>query len=234
MRNSTLDNIVEQLRNEARLSTDSSRGLESRPWLVQLINRWYETLFVDYEWQHLKIMREDATVQLAAGQRFYDVPETVEVDSIIKLWGKFGGGWTPLDYGIGFEQYSQRDSDAGERADPAQRWTIRDMTQIEVWPIPATNDNLIGFEGKRKFVRLVKGSDRCLLDDTLIVLFAASEILAAHKQPDAKNKEAAAGTLLARLHAKSSGGSRVRMGLGDSTNSRQPAGEIRVAYVRNP
>lgn len=233
MRNSTLDQMVEALRNEARLSTDSSRGVESRPWLVQLINRWYETLWNDYDWQHLNLLREDSTVALQAGLRYYDIPETVDVDSISKVFLRFGNGWSEIDYGIDHSHYSERDSDNDERADPVQRWTVRDMAQIEVWPIPASNDCALGFEGKRKFARLTKGDDRCLLDDNLIVLFAAAEVLAAHKQADAQKKEQAASAVLTRLRAKASSKARVRMGLGEASNSRQQPGEIRVAYVRN-
>ena len=233
MRNSTLDQMVEALRIEARLSTDSSRGVESRPWLVQLINRWYETLWNDYDWQFLNLTREGATVPLQAGLRYYGIPETVDIDSITNVYVRFGNGWSPIDYGIDHSHYSQRDSDKGERSDPVQRWTVANADQIEVWPIPATNDGALGFEGKRRFARLTKGGDRCLLDDNLIVLFAASEILAAHKQPDAAKKEQAASAVLTRLRANGASKKRVRMGLGEATNSRQQPGEIRVAYVRN-
>ena len=233
MRNSTLDQMVEALRIEARLSTDSSRGVESRPWLTQLINRWYETLWNDYEWQHLRVLREESTLPLQAGQRFYQVPESLESDSITDAFVKFGGVWNALGYGVGAEQYSQIDSDLDARNDPAQRWTIRSYNEIEVWPIPATNDALLGFEGTRKFSRMTTGSDRCLLDDTVVILFAAAEVLAANKQADAKNKEQSAGTLLARLRARSSGNGRVRMGLGRADDERRAPREIRVAYVRN-
>jgi hypothetical protein len=230
MRNTTLDELVEQLRAECRLSTDSSRGVESRSMLVQVINRTYEVLFDDYDWSFLKLKREDCFKQLYAGQRYYNCPVESDVDSLTRAWINYGNVWVPLEYGIDFSHYSQMDSEQDQRADPAQCWVVRDDGQFEVWPIPASNDNRIGFEGKRKFSRLSAGSDRCVLDDSLVVLFAAAEILAGNKQPDAPMKLQMAQARLAKLRASAAGQSRSTVGRGDRQDDIRGWPRIRAVW----
>lgn len=232
-RGTTLDQIVEQLRAECRLSTDSSRGLESRTQLVQVINRVYETLYDEFDWEFLNITREEGTKDLQAGQRYYDPPTNLDVDSISGAWAEYGGLWHPLQYGIGYPQFNYLDSDLDERQDPVTHWKVRDDDQIEVWPIPDSNNNRIAFEGKRKFVRLSAGDDRCLLDDTLVVLFAAADVLQGNKQEDSKAKMSMAQARLAKLRGKATGKSRVRIGLGKAGGVVSQSERISVAYVRN-
>jgi hypothetical protein len=62
---------------------------------------------------------------------------------------------------------------------------------------------------------MVSDSDRADLDDRLIVLFAAAEILAKQKSPDAKNKLDMANARLLRLRANSQSASKtIQVGLG--------------------
>jgi hypothetical protein len=229
MRNTTLDEMVEQLRAECRLSTDSSRGMESRPHLIQVLNRVYETMWNDYDWDFLKVTREDSQKNINAGQRYYDAPTIMDVDQINEAWVRWGGNWRKLDYGIGYEQYNQHDSSLDVRQDPACRWEVRDNRQIELWPIPASGGSIMAFEGQRRFARLAAGEDRCLLDDTLIVLFSAADILQGNKQEDAKAKSTMAQARLAKLRASATGKSRTTVGRGQRQES---TSGIRVAYVR--
>lgn len=231
MRGTTLDQLVEQLRAECRLSTDSSRGVENRSWLVQILNRTYEVLWDDYEWEFLHIKREDAKKALQAGQRYYDIPSDMEVDQATNCWINYGNVWLPLQYGIDYSCYSQLDPDKGMRADPAQRWCIRNDGQFEIWPMPASdNTQQVAFEGRRKFKRLAANSDRCLLDDALVVLFAAAEILKGNKQPDADSKLTMAQARLAKVRAKAADRKRVRIGMGSPADAQRGYPRIRAVY----
>ena len=78
--------------------------------------------------------------------------------------------------------------------------------QIEVFPVPANNSQADGTDsvrihGIRNLSPLVAESDLADLDDQLIVLFAASEILARQTQADA-NKNLHKPAHYARLKAR--------------------------------
>lgn len=233
MRGKTLDNLIEAVRAECRLSTDNSRGLENREYLTQVIRRNYEVLWGEYDWPHLAVHREDCYITLQSGQRYYDLPANVDVETIKNAYTNFGNVWIPLTYGIDLSTYNLINSEADFRADPVSRWMIRDENQIEVWPIPASNGNKVGISAKRAFVPLTAGSDRVELDDILIILFTSAEILAANKAEDAKKKEQMASARLLKLRARINSHSRVIVGGVDPLNNRGAGWpRIRAVYAR--
>lgn len=92
------------------------------------------------------------------------------------------------------------------------KWDIRftgTTEQIEAWPIPASSANHLQFKGIKKFVRLVADADPCLLDDMLVVAFAAAELAAGQEAADAGAKLQAAQTLYSRLKGRSKGASKI-------------------------
>lgn len=121
------------------------------------------------------------------------------------------------------------------RADPAMNIDLRQndgAVQIEVWPVPASNDQVL-----RAFVKLplndfVANSDTCTLDDTLIVLFAAHEILSAEKNDRAGKVEKLALNLYNKLRGRAGGARRRLSMLPGSVSAPRGSGDIRVAYVR--
>lgn len=234
MRGKTLDQLIEAVRAESRLSTNNSRGLESRENITQVIRRNYEVLYGDYDWPHLQVHREDGFVTVQAGQRYYDYPEKLDIETITSAFTNYGSGWVPLAYGVSLGTYNTLDSEADQRCDPPLKWVVRDDRQFEVWPIPATNGSLIGFEGRQKFAPLVRGSDKCLLDSTLIELFCAAELLEAVGAKDAASKRNMASARLLKLRARSPAGSeKIVVGGVDPLGSQQSSGsEIRVVYAR--
>lgn len=201
-RGTTLKELLEQLRAECRLSTAPAQGLGNQDNLQQLLLRTYETLWDEYDWPFLKVHREQAGKLLEAGQRYYDFPSHVGFETVDALWYKDGSHWSLLEYGITPEHYSVYDSDTNVRAAQPLRWDIVDGEQFEVWPLPTANGGEIRFTGKRKFVPLVKPTDRAELDDRLIVLFAASEYLASGGQKDAQAKVELAQRRLRYLRAR--------------------------------
>lgn len=234
MRGKTLDQLIEAVRAESRLSTANSRGLENRENVAQVIRRNYELLYGDYDWPHLAIHREDCFVTIQAGQRYYDYPSDIDIETITGVFTNYGDAWVPLAYGVTLATYNVIDSEADQRCDPAQRWQIRDDRQFEVWPIPATNGSLIGFEGRLKFAPLNRGSDRCLIDSSLIELFCAAELLEAVGAKDAQTKRSLASARLLKLRARTSGNGRCIVGGTDPLNSQQSPGGtgLRVVYAR--
>lgn len=227
----TLNDIVDMVRDEARLSSNTSRGSDHRANIVRLIRRHYLTLADGYDWQHLSLRFGDSKKEMVAGQRFYDFPANLNTDRIVEVHHKHGAVWNPLDYGIGLNEYSARDSELDERTDPVSKWDYYGHAQFEVWPIPASASGAVCFTGQKKVEPLSADDSRADLDDELIALFASAEILAGNKQMEAAQaKSDAARARLQQLKAGKSDKSRVCIGRGPAqAPSHRPRS---IDYVR--
>lgn len=218
----TFREVIDNVRAEAKLSTNTSRGLDHQEHIKQLIRRHYYTLADDFDWPHLSIKKESAESRklLAAGSRFYDFPANLNPEKIERLWVKWGSAWLPVTKGISYDNYTAYNPDDDQRVDPITHWDFYGHSQIEVWPVPATDGvqngiNEIAFEGQRLAERLVDDNSRLDLDDILVTLMVATEILLSHgKKDDAAVKGEAAADRLQRMRAGRSSQTRYRMGLG--------------------
>ena len=210
------------VRNEARLSTTTSRGIDHLDHIKQLIKRHYYALAEDFDWQHLEIKRDSGTSRklLQAGSQYYDFPTALNVLKISGAWVKWGSGWERVEYGITYADRSVYDADADQRADPIKKWMFYGGTQFEVWPLPASNGvadgaNEVAFEGQKVVERLTSDSSRMDMDDILVSLMVSSEILAANDQETAaKVKAGAAQSRMETLRGNLSSKTRYCMGLG--------------------
>jgi hypothetical protein len=190
----TFGELITMLRAEARLSTNPAVGPDANTRYKQMLNRAYETLWNSTEWPHL---RYTSPLQpLAAGQRFYDFPAGMDQTNLIEVVAWWGNEPYPLEPGIGFEEYAAFDSNTDERSDPPMKYDLRQNTpgviQYEIWPVPASSGVNVQFKGRRRFVRLVNPGDICLIDDNVLVLTVAAEILMATDEESAKAKARAA------------------------------------------
>lgn len=230
----SFEKLVEATRLEARMSTNSSRGLDNRDYVEQIVKRNYEILWDEYDWQHLFLSKNeaDSQVEVQAGLRVYDCPPKIDLNGITKIWCRFGNIWHPLEYGVSFGDYNSQNPDDNQRSDPIIKWRPVTQTQIEVWPLPASNDGALAFEGKRKFVQLVEQADVAEIDSLAIVLTCASEILASQSAKDAPQKASLAIARINKLKARASSQTRIRVGMGDGNNGSHGINEIRVAYAR--
>lgn len=215
-RGKQLLSLLAQLRAETGRSQDVSVGIPEADNLKELLSRTQETLYDEYEWPHLTVQR---SVALAPGQRYYDLPSDLNFDRIHDVKLRYNTVYVELDRGIEFEDYSIFDSNAStpERSFPTLKWDIRDTgsgEQLEFWPI--TNQTAtVYFFGTKALSDLIQESDRADLDDRLIVLFAAAELLSRQKSNDAKVKLSLAERRLATLRRNSQAASKpVQLGLG--------------------
>jgi len=176
-------------------------GRDEETKLVRIINRYYETLWGAYKWPHLN-QEDETTVEIQAGLNRYSVPAGFNQEGVTAIEYYDNGDWIPLDRGIGAAEYSAYDPNENQRNDPILRykWMYADggASELEVWPLPAS-DSFLKFIGRRVFTPLVAMTDICLLDDNLIILFAAAELLAADKSPRANKVESEATKLFAKL-----------------------------------
>lgn len=206
-RNVTLGELIDDVRAEAGHSLQANLGAAMREVLVKIIQRQQRRLWEDYDWTFLRAHRD---VAVQAGQRYYDIPSDLTLERIERVEFKYGDRWIPMKHGIGREQLDQHDSDKGIRAFPVERWAEHENNQVEFWPIPSQNGSLatasdiVRFTGIRKLRPLVQESDRADLDDTLLVLYSAAEVLAREKSADAGLKLQLAEKHYARIRARNS------------------------------
>jgi hypothetical protein len=190
-RNVSLGVLIDDLRAEAGHSLQANLGVAMRDVLVKVLQRQQKRLWEDYDWTFLRVHRD---VAVQAGQRYYNFPVDLTLERLEKVEFKYGDRWIPMSYGVDREQYDTHDSDRDVRAFPVERWKEAENDQIEIWPIPSQNGNtatitnVVRFHGIRKLRPLIAEGDVADLDDTLLVLYSAAEILAREKAADASVK----------------------------------------------
>jgi hypothetical protein len=205
MRGSQFLVLVNMLRDELRRSTDPAVSSSDADSLKRVINRNYEFLYTDYDWPILR--RVYPSDPVSAGQQLYDLPPDLDAERIesVVIW--FSAQACPLMRGIGFEQYNIFDPEDDQRSSPVTHWDLRssalhDHVQIELWPLPDTSVQYLQLIGFKSFERLVNDIDLCLLDDNLVVAFAAAEMLTAQGSADAEQKLRAAQAMYSRLRGR--------------------------------
>jgi hypothetical protein len=171
--------LVTQLRNEVgRSNVAGASGVADYGMLKQVLNRHYEALYLDYDWPHLRFTTP--LTPLSAGDAFKDIPSGMDYERIedLKVWTN--GRPIPTTRGIEISDYAIFSTPSGDRSSPVQKWDIRftgTVEQFEFWPMPDDNAQSFQVIGFKKFARLIADADLCLLDDNLVVGFAAAEVL---------------------------------------------------------
>ena len=215
--------LLDMLKNELGVSTNVGVGVANLPSLQNDINRSYRILLESYDWDHLKHL--PTRISLSAGQRLYDFPATLKLDGLTHVTCWQGNVPTELERGIGEREYAIFDSLSDVRSDPTLRWDTRFngvATQIEIWPIPASNELTLELTGQYHMPRLVNDEDKCWLDDLLVVLGAAVRRLARQKSDDAAVAKEEFTALLNRLRANGGPSRTVTMGGAGEPRVRRP------------
>ena len=206
MRGVLMRECLRALRSEVGHSTSVVTGMNAEDSLVTALDRTQLRLWESWPWPHLIVSR---AVPISSGQRYYNVPEDLHFERILSLEVRDADRWMPLDYGIESRHYEVYDSDLDQRCYPPTNWYVTEDPQdtagnidgrgmIEIWPLPDRNHNSETLDATLRFrgVRLMRPfraqTDRCELDHSLIVLYAAAEILARQKSADAEFKLAQA------------------------------------------
>lgn len=173
----TLEEMVEDLRLETRRSSDPAIGQDEEPALKRLLYRTQFFLYWDFDWPFLKT-RRDITMQ--ANERYYDFPTDMDFERIARVRTNGQTDWQTVVRGITVDDYNIYDSDNGDTATPVLKWDIIDAgqgDQVEFWPMPDNNTEILRLEGFKKLGNLISNDDVCTLDDTLIVTLAAAHLL---------------------------------------------------------
>lgn len=209
-RGQSLATIRQQLRAEIKHAVNPALGVDFQASLDQAIRLAYTTLHESYDWPHLRMW---GSKTVAAGGRYYDLPTGMLVENLREIKQIESSNIYDIERGISFEEYAQWDSDADERSDFIDRWeivsTAEGAEQIEVWPIPATNAGTLKIKGKRTRVALVDDEDLCDLDDFLVVLVAAADLLVEKKPKEAQAKANRATVLVGKALGNMSSGNQI-------------------------
>lgn len=208
--------LIAGVKAELRRNNDPGVRASDLSAIQQAVQRAYEDLYDEYDWPHLRAIFD--AVPLSAGQRFYDYPDELDFDRIeqVRVW--FNEQPFRVERGIDLDDYATYNSEADTpaRADPVLKWDVRDVddaTQLEVWPIPSSDDQTIQFIGIKKFAQLVDDADLCRLDDKLVILRAA--LVLETNEAGVREKTAAYQGRLVRLKGRGKTNTPiVRMGLG--------------------
>ncbi len=230
-RGTTFDQLVTMFRQEAGHAVSRRQGQNTLPGVQATLRRTYRRLHSDFTWPHLRIERE---VALEAGEQYYSFPLDLDFERVETAWVREVGRdiWHPLHYGIGRAQYNTVHSHLGERDDYPTHWMVHELDQLEVWPIPDQNYDIVRFYGYSRPKALVDGNEPVDLDDDLVVLYAVAEQLARQRSADAELKLQQARQHYMNLRAQQQKGPPVDMRV---SQDRQPAFEginIRFAERR--
>lgn len=218
----TFGEIVEATRNEARLSSNTSRGIDHLDHIREIVKRNYYTLCEDFDWQHLQLNRDAGAanrVVLEAGSRYYDFPSDLNPMKIEGAFVKWGSVWLSLDPGIGYANYTLYDPAKNQRCDPVRRWDYYGGAQFEVWPLPATTgesgvSNEVAWVGQKIPEQVVDDESRLDMDNLLLQLAAAAELLAENDSKAAQGKAGLAAARFLTVRGNMSGKARYAMGRG--------------------
>jgi len=213
--------LVAQVRAETGRTQNVAVGVDELDNIKYLLSRVQEQLYDDYDWPFMNVQR---TVALANGQRYYDFPTDLPLDNITDVALNYNDVYQKIERGIQPRDYSVFDSNAStpEKSSPVLKWDVRETgttEQIEVWPIPNDNIQTLYFWGKKSLANLIQESDTADLDDRLIVLYAAAQMLARQKSLDAQAVLEQANKRLATLRRNTRKASpTIQMGLGGWRN----------------
>lgn len=216
-RGTQLIQLVTMLREEVNRAASIAVGVDDYPLLKQKLSRTQEFFYDEYKWPFLRQVFPYKPLQ--AGEQYYDWPTGLNLEEIenVNLW--YGNLPHEIERGIGMEQYAVYNSNIGVTSEPALRWDARSIAvggdgfkdQMEIWPIPSSNTQNIQIVGQRKLRPLIADGDVADLDDQMIVLTAAAELLAAQGNNNASGLASLAQRRFSRMKANSNaGGGRMR------------------------
>lgn len=208
--------LVLNLRAELRRSQAPGIGTEDLAPLKRTINHVVAVVSNKEDWPFL--YRKFAPIAISPGDRFFDIPAGLVMERIISVKIKWGGSYYDIYRGITYDDYIAWDPEDDERSSPALKYDFQNIDgaeQLEIWPISEGTQSLL-FEGYVEHPKLVNDTDLCMLDDEIVLLFAAAELMGDSFKAEAQAKRDQANELLRLIKIKGArnDGAPVRMGLG--------------------
>lgn len=166
-------------------------GIVNTALIDSMIKSAQEQLYQQFDWVELRAINERVT---GSNQQFYDYPIDCNSERILGMWVLWGGQYMPMQEGIKAEQ---RNIPIGG---VPQRYERRD--QIEIWPIPSSNEYKIRTEYIKTLAPLVNNSDRLTLNSQMVFLHALANAKTHYNQKDAVTYSSQLDALMLQLKAK--------------------------------
>lgn len=189
MRGALLSDVRLRLRAQLGQTMDVGAAQQDDTRLNYLLSNKQRWLEATYDWSFLEHKWD---VPVPQGSRYLDFPildieanaAVINIERPLNPEVFFNQVYQPLTYGIGGEEFTYRNSDLNQAADPVRNWQFVDTLsaspttfRFEVWPIPVSSQT-IRFTGQRALRPFEADVDRCDLDDMLLVYMVAAEELA--------------------------------------------------------
>ena len=186
-RGTLVSTLLSMLKAECGMSLDATASAKDAA-LIQLLSNKQLFLSAEYSWPYLK---HKWNVDCAVNARYLDIPTqddrgenvTINFERPVITEVRFGNIWIPVEYGINAEQYSAIDPELGKTNSPIRNWQFStnpnessNANQFEIWPMAATVQTF-RFTGQRVLNALAATTDRADLDDLLIVLYTAADLV---------------------------------------------------------
>lgn len=197
--NTSLSELVSMLKSE--IGDSLVAGTQKDPTYKRLLATKQKLLVAEFDFPYLE---DRWDVVVTAGSRYLTIPTanvlgvaySIDFSRPIVVERLWNTRYEELIYGIGSREFNTFNSDLAEQSDPIQKWRWSQYSNLaspnptisqrfEVWPLPTT-EQTIRFTGQRLLSPLVVDSDRADIDDLLLVLSCAVEILLRSKQQDAQ------------------------------------------------
>lgn len=179
---------------KAQLGMSLTVGTAQDAIYNQLLSDKQKWLAGEYDWPFLE---DRFDINIGPNSRYLSFPTlddegdttAMNLERPYKVEVFWNNLWSEVEYGIGSEEFNYLNSDqVGQVQDPIQRWRWSQEGKFEIWPMNSTA-TLMRFTGQRNLDTLAADSDTADLDDQLIVLAVAAELLQRSKQADAATKQ---------------------------------------------
>lgn len=149
----------------------------------KLLSAEFAFPFLEHRW----------AVSILTATRTYSFPTTttegatysIDLERDQRAYISWSNKWIEVDYGISEDDYNLVNPDLDSRLDPVRRWRYLDQSTFEVWPKPASAQTF-RFVGQRALLALVANGDVADLDDELLTLSVAEDLLM--KRQDASSQ----------------------------------------------
>lgn len=215
MLGTTLAKVTLILKSELGASLSVGTADDQRFYqMIETQQEWFASM---YDWN---VLRDtwDASITPGLAGRFPTLPATdyngmtvaINFDRPVNVFVKYSDNWRPVSHGIGIEEMNVFDSDQSEAQDPVQKWQFKqgDMTKFEVWPLGVATQT-VRFQGQRKLSTLRSAGSFSTsltldLDDRLVALSIAVDLLTSKEDPSAKAKSERLQALWTTLRAAES------------------------------
>lgn len=184
----TLGEIRADIQVRLGFGMSGQAGIVNSPLIDSMIRSAQEQLYLQYDFTEMKAVYERATGE---AQTYYDYPANCNAERITEFSVKWSGRYIALKRGIEIENRNVNTSGV------PQRYELRD--QIELWPVPDSQNYTLRFEYVKVLAPLVQNSDRTSLPSELVMLHALANAKSHYGDTDAATYTAQLDSALTKL-----------------------------------